>query len=612
MKNLAFIQNAEILEDAYRSTMINGLPKGINTGLNSLDELFRLDRGKLVVVTGIPNMGKSEFIDYLCVQYNKLHGMRTLFFSPENQPIAFHIGKLFRKLACRKDTKEDLTNEESKEMRKYIYGNFFFFDYTKEYHLKDILETARETIKELGIDILVVDSYNKVGREVSVNETELIGRELDKLERFAKEMNIILILVVHPRKMEKDRDGKYVIPSAYDMNGSANFYNKADFVLSVHRNYQPNYAIVKVDKVKFNNYGGQGMVEIGYNNVSGNYFDITNERGFLEDEDAIFTPPSETPFVLDTQYKSGEEWLNVTCACARRINTKETTEMNLYQFLTCDRPDLLKSINRIRTNTDSKERRELKTALLPIICPSVVGFNGERKTENIKGYTNLLCIDIDEKDNPNKMSSILEVLKSLPYVAFAQRSASGNGYYAIIPIEDGKYLKEYFYAVEEELAARGIIIDKGCSDFIRARYYSHDSERYVNPRCTMYTKRKSNRRSGESTQHPTLGLEHPTLVNSESFQKTLDRVCEGIESLNVCPNYTAWSQVGLALAKVLGEVGRGYFHRLSCGYKGYDKSETDSKYDDFLRDAHRYEYGTGTVLFYIREAKDNRNKEVNN
>lgn len=612
MNKLKNIQCAEILEDAYRSTMINGLPKGINTGLNSLDELFRLDRGKLVTVTGIPNMGKSEFIDYLCVQYNKLHGMRTLFYSPENQPIAFHIGKLFRKLSCRKDTKEDLTNEESKEMRKYIYENFFFFDYTKEYNLQEILNTAEGAIKDLGIGILVIDSYNKVRRDVTVNETELIGRELDKLERFAKEMNIILLLVVHPRKMEKDKDGKYVIPSGYDMNGSANFKNKSDFVLCVHRNFEPNYAIVKVDKVKFNNYGGQGTVELGYNNISGNYFDITNERGFLEDEDAIFTPPAETPFVLDTQYKNGEEWLNVTCACARRINAKETTEMNLYQFLTCDRPDLLESINRIRTNTDSKERRELKTALLPIICPSVIGFKGERKTENIKGYTNLLCIDIDEKDNPNKMSSILEVLKSLPYVAFAQRSASGNGYYAIIPIEEGKHLKEYFYAVEEELAAKGIIIDKGCSDFIRARYYSHDSERYVNPRCTMYTKRKSNRRSGESTQYPTLGLEHPTLVDSEKFQSVLDRACEGVESLDVCPNYTAWSQVGLALAKVLGEVGRGYFHKLSCGYKEYDKSETDSKFDDFLRDAHRYEYGTGTVLFYIREAKDNRNKEVNN
>lgn len=42
---------------------------------------------------------------------------------------------------------------------------------------------------------------------------------------------------------------EYVIPSAYDINGSANFFNKADFVLVVHRNREPDYIIIKVEKV---------------------------------------------------------------------------------------------------------------------------------------------------------------------------------------------------------------------------------------------------------------------------------------------------------------------------------------------------------------------------
>ncbi len=605
-----FIYSAENLEEAYRKTMVNGMPKGIYTGLTSLDELFRLDRGKLVVVTGIPNMGKSEFVDYLCVQYNKQHGMRTLFYSPENQPIAYHISKLFRKIMCRKDNKEDIDKEESKDVRNYIYKNFFFYNYTKEYSLKDILKSAREAIYEHSIDTLVIDSYNKVYREVSANETELISRELDQLERFAKELNILLILVAHPRKMEKDREGKYVIPSAYDINGSANFYNKADFVLSVHRNYEPNYTIVKVDKVKFNNYGGQGIVELGYNNVSGNYFCLTDERGFLEDEDAIFTPPTEEPFDINTGCKSGEEWLNITCACAKKVTTKETAEVNLFQFLTCERPVLLESLVRVRATTDSKERSGLKTALLPVVCPSVTAFNGERRTENIKGYTNLLCIDIDEKDNPHTIGTALEVLKSLPYVAFTQRSASGNGYYAIIPIKDGEHLVEYFNAVSEELAERGIIIDKSCKDFVRARFFSHDPDRYINPRCTMYTRRVKTRVEGEALTFESLVQQHPTTIDSEGFQTVLDRACEGVEALDVCPNYKAWSEVGMGLAKVLGEVGRGYFHRLSCGYKGYNPSETDRKYDEFLKEPKRYKYGPGTILYYIKEAKDQENKHL--
>ena len=616
MINNKFIYSVESLEEAYRKTMINGVPKGINTGLDSLDELFRLDKGKLVVVTGIPNMGKSEFVDYLCVQYNKLYGMRTVYFSPENQPIAYHIGKLFRKFEGRKDTKEDIINEHSRVIRNYIYENFSFFNYAKEYKLGEILDTAREVAYERGAEILVIDSYNKVSRDISVNETEVIGRELDMLERFAKELNMIVILVAHPRKMEKKADGKYVVPSAYDINGSANFYNKADFCISVHRNFSPNYAIIKVDKVKFNNYGGQGEIELGYNNVSGNYFDIPDEVGFNEGSDAIYTPPTETPFDINTHIKSGKEWLDVSCACSKRVTHKETTETNLFEFLTCERLDLLESLKKVRETSDSKVRSSLKASLLPIVCPSVV-FEGERKTENIKGYTNLLCIDIDGKDNPKTIGTAFDVLKSLPYVAFAQKSASGDGYFAIIPVRDGRNLEEHFNAVGSELAERGIIIDKACKDYVRARFFSHDSERYINPHCSVFVKRRKIRKGGNeyvitSTTPKTFEKQNISATQAPKFstpQSSADlsasiaRACIGTEYLDICPTYQSWFEVGCALAKELGENGRQYFHTLSRWHKNYTVSETDDKFDELLKDAERYNYGSGTIFHYIQKAK---------
>ena len=67
------IMSKEALEATINNIYENGLPKGLHCGSKNLDELFHLDRGKLVTVTGIPNMGKSEFIDFLTVQYNKLY-----------------------------------------------------------------------------------------------------------------------------------------------------------------------------------------------------------------------------------------------------------------------------------------------------------------------------------------------------------------------------------------------------------------------------------------------------------------------------------------------------------------------------------------------------------
>lgn len=594
------IYNSDCIEQAYRDTMISGLPKGLHTGVNNLDELFRLDRGKLVVCTGIPNMGKSEFIDFLCSQYNKLHGMRTLYFSPENQPIAYHIGKLFRKYECRRDNKEDINDARSVAVRKYIYDNFTFFNYTKEFTIGEIIATAREVVYERGAEILVIDSYNKVSRDISVNETETIGRELDFLERFAKELNIIIILVAHPRKMEKGKDGKYVIPSAYDINGSAHFFNKADFVISVHRNYEPNYAIIKVDKVKFNNYGGQGIVNLGYSNISGNYFDIPDEVDFIYNESAYFEPPTEKPFDLNTHMKSGEEWLSVSCAFSPNVKHKGTSETNLFQFLTCDHPDLIACLEKVRSTTDNKERSVLKASLLPIVCPSVV-IDGERRSENIKSYTNLMCIDIDAKDNPKSIASTLDVLQSLPYVAFAQRSASGNGYFAIIPIRDGRNLEEHFNAISAELEERGIIVDKSCKDAVRARFYSYDPNYYVNPCCCVYMKRKKLNKGEHKILTST--VTNPPRFSTPNLTNSLDQACKGIESFNVCPTYKSWLEVGCALAKELGESGRKYFHTLSCGYPEYSKSATDTKYDELLPDASKYSYNSGTIFHYINQAK---------
>lgn len=596
------ILSPETIEKEFRNTMMHGLPTGINSGISNLDELFRLDRGKLVVITGIPNMGKSEVVDALCVQYNMLYGMRTLFFSPENQPIGLHINKLFAKLVGRKYSQDDLLGEVGINVRNYIYDNFSFFNCLKEHTLPDILSTAEVEILGKGIDIVVIDSYNKILHDYKMNETEEIGRDLDHLERFAKRLNVIVILVAHPRKMEKDKNGCWLIPSAYDINGSANFANKADFVGTVHRVYDPNYTIVKISKVKFSNYGGQGEVHLGYDLRNGRFYDIPD----MELTPVLPPPPEAKPFDLDTHRKSGVDWLNVTCSASKRVTSKETSTVSLWDFLICERPDLIESLNKVRAESDHKVASKLKVDLLPVVMPSVV-IEGERKRENIRGFTNIICIDIDKKDNEMPMEEIFKILKSLPYVAFAQRSCSGEGYYAIIPIKYERNHLEHFLALEEDFAQMGITIDKACKDETRTRFFSYDLDRYVAEKCEAYVRRVPCTKGAEvavttATEPPRFST--PTYSSSpEEFMAKLDRACEGIEAYDVCPTYQSWFEVGSALAKELGENGRRYFHQLSCGYEGYDPEEVDKKFSDMLKDADRYSYTMGTVFHYIEQVK---------
>ena len=80
------------------------------------------------------------------------------------------------------------------------------------------------------------------------------------------------MLVAHPRKMQTDKETKKItMPNLYDINGSANFYNKSDYGIVVYRDYEKNVTTVSVQKVKFKHLGEGGDVNLTYNYHSGRY-----------------------------------------------------------------------------------------------------------------------------------------------------------------------------------------------------------------------------------------------------------------------------------------------------------------------------------------------------
>ena len=268
------IQNLPpVLPEGFLRESLNGLlghklPEGYKTGIKELDDICRFDKERLITVTGVPGSGKSEYMDFITTSLNKQYGLRTLYFSPENMPVEFHLDKLIRKFTCK--PLHELTDEERETAITYILNNFFFincYDVTK---LSDILKYAEEMVIEKHIDILVIDPYNRIDVEQSATdiETQYISRILDELSRLAIKHHIMVFLVAHPRKMNANQT-----PTAYDINGSANFFNKSDFVVIVHReNRAETETTITVDKVKFANYGQIGECKLEYDRVSGNYY----------------------------------------------------------------------------------------------------------------------------------------------------------------------------------------------------------------------------------------------------------------------------------------------------------------------------------------------------
>lgn len=94
-------------------------------------------------------------------------------------------------------------------------------------------------------------------------------------------------------------------------------------------------------------------------------------------------------------------------------------------------------------------------------------------------YSNLMTVDIDEKDNTDvDIWKIREELFKEDYIYSLIKSCSGHGYYAIIPIEDGKYTKLYYSYISKLWKQKyNLITDKQANSFTRARILSWDDER---------------------------------------------------------------------------------------------------------------------------------------
>ncbi len=228
-------------------------------GLDNFDSIFSTYTGQFITVTGIPSSGKSDFVDQMVVGYNRQYGWKTAFASPENTPTYLHAHKIMRKVWEGMPTEDDIKKERWNEVASHVNDNFFFID-MERYTLDAVLRKGAELVKRKGIKCLVIDPFNKVrDTEGSSGDVNVYTLEyLTKIEIFAKKYDVLVIIVAHPTKMYKDKDGNIEEPTMYNIKGGGEWYDASYHGLLVHRDYQNKTVKVKVLKVKFQNLGENG------------------------------------------------------------------------------------------------------------------------------------------------------------------------------------------------------------------------------------------------------------------------------------------------------------------------------------------------------------------
>ncbi|MFA5206645.1 MAG: DnaB-like helicase C-terminal domain-containing protein [Lentisphaeria bacterium] len=274
----------------YRQSILDyhaagGLSRGLPTGWRSVDTLLRLRPGTLNILTGIPSSGKSEWLDALMLNTLRLHKWNWAIFSPENYPPAYHFGKLAEKCVGKPmfsgfslpAITPDEIDATIAGLSKFVH--LLTFD-EQPATVDSILSRLAVCAKLHHINAAIIDPWNELEhvRPPGVNETEHIGQSLTKFRNFARLHNVAVWIVAHPAKMLKDKDGKYPVPTPYDISGSANWRNKADACVSVWRDLgSPDKAHrvqIHVQKVRDKNLGNPGTVELDWQRATGRFFEV--------------------------------------------------------------------------------------------------------------------------------------------------------------------------------------------------------------------------------------------------------------------------------------------------------------------------------------------------
>jgi len=270
----------------------NGLPETISPKhkcFGDLKSIFSVMRGHLITGTGIPSHGKSNFTEWYVLNLVRDYNMKASFFSPEHHPFSLHHTTFIEKATgrnfwydykdCNRVNKYEIAKyQEWAEEKIYLTGTekgeFPTWDW--------LFEKFKEQLFSYGIDIFIIDAFNKLAFTGNGNRLQQINEVLTKLTMFAQMNNVIIFLVAHPTKMQKDSSGLYGSPTLYDVSGSSDFRNQTHDGFSIYRFFgdevnEPKTVFENLKtKMKFQGEIG-GQVEYYYHLPSGRYYAIGQE-----------------------------------------------------------------------------------------------------------------------------------------------------------------------------------------------------------------------------------------------------------------------------------------------------------------------------------------------
>ena len=259
--------------------MMGNYDRGYEVGMGGLtDGIFHpTSEGGLIILTGRPNSGKTDFLNCLMAHLMYHNQKCVAFFSFEKPIKGKHVREIAR-IALGVRNTEDMDGTESPEEARQENRRVldFLSEHMVDFDTKTRLPDSNYIIgmmeammnrKKQKIDYLVIDPYvfiNMTEGGSRATETEKVRLMLTKLQAWSRTRHIWTVVVAHPRIQYKDGHEAFPPLDIYSVAGSAQWANLADFLLTVNRISKPEegkmFTIVEMLKVRDQEFCHPGKV----------------------------------------------------------------------------------------------------------------------------------------------------------------------------------------------------------------------------------------------------------------------------------------------------------------------------------------------------------------
>lgn len=259
--------------------MMGNYDRGYEVGMGGLtDGIFHpTSDGGLIILTGRPNSGKTDFLNCLMAHLMYHNQKCVAFFSFEKPIKGKHVREIARIALGVRNTENmdgtespDEARQENQKVLDYLSEHMVDFDTKTRLPDSNYIIGMMEAMmnrKKQKIDYLVIDPYvfiNMTEGGSRATETEKVRLMLTKLQAWSRTRHIWTVVVAHPRIQYKDGHEAFPPLDIYSVAGSAQWANLADFLLTVNRISKPEegkmFTIVEMLKVRDQEFCHPGKV----------------------------------------------------------------------------------------------------------------------------------------------------------------------------------------------------------------------------------------------------------------------------------------------------------------------------------------------------------------